>query len=167
MKTLPHLIVLLFAFTACTNEDYFTPDELKAVSIYKVGDKFKMRSSNTSDTLIFEIKNKHIEKKKAKGNTKYEELNFDFDIIKNQVLLTQGRFWSVSHPFDIEENNIAYEFNLNNSHYFSAIDLNDAKNNIVINGGAYSNAYCDVAVCFSEELGFLKFVGDDTLTLIQ
>ena len=170
MTSIILLFFLLTTVVGCTKKDFFTESELEMVEVYSTGDKFSMASS-TGDTLVFTIKDRKLEKKKWKcaecfGPTKYEELTYKLNISSISGNQYEGKFLASS--LEDQKNLMQYNFTTNNCVFIGEFDITSATENITVGNTNYSNANCDNNACYSQSIGFIRFIDNscDTITLI-
>ena len=164
---LPLLFIsVALTFYSCIDKDYFTDEELKAINVYKPGDKFKMLNTK-GDTFVFVIKDRSLRKLSkadALGSKKFEELLYKIEVYDSNNQVGGGQFWSRSLGNEFEIN---YNIGVVNCHFVSGIDLSQTIDTFKINGISYRNVSCNLeGSCFAKGIGFIRLsqsCGIDTL----
>ena len=157
----------------CKREDYFTPEELKAIDVYKPGYKFKMINT-INDTMVFVITERKLERvtMHIEGQIKeVEELNGKFEVYNSGIKIGDGSYFTASYSdflhctVDIDSAKYACI-------YSGDIPVFAGNDTLNVNGITYINVSCDeYGDCFARGIGFIRFVGggacSDTLSLIK
>lgn len=166
---------LLLTAMKCEQKDYFTPEELQAIDVYKPGDTFKMINTK-GDTFVFVVKNRKLRKVSRPspfGSRKFEELSYGFEIIHPDGKVGGGGVLSYSDESPLE---ISYNFGINSCQYSSGILVYQNGDTMEINGVSYRNVSCNLeGSCFAKGIGFIRLSQScgidtlirDTLTLIK
>ena len=169
------LITITFTLYSCIDKDYFTDEELKAISVYKPGDKFKMINIK-GDTFVFVVKNRELRKVSRPspfGSRKFEELSYGFEIIHPDGKVGGGEVLSYSDESPLK---VSYGFRINSCLYSAGIIVYQNGDTMKINGVSYRNVSCNLeGSCFAKGIGFIRLSQScgidtlirDTLTLIK
>ena len=165
-------ITIALTFYSCTNEDYFTEEELKIIDVYSSGDKFKMINTK-NDTFTFIVRDRKIEKKKWNcaecfGPTKYEELIYELEIETPNKEKFSGKVSSSSLE---EQLDLHFEMMVLNCSLSGIIEIPPGYkiDTLEVNGVIYPYVYCAGGkACFAKGAGFIRFnLCGDTLNLIK
>ena len=169
------LIFLGLTAKKCKYEELFTPDELKAIDVYKPGDKFKMINT-TNDTMVFVITERKLERRTINDYRDHklkevEELNGRFEVYNSGIKIGDGFYFTTSYidyihcTVDIDSAKYACI-------YDGDVPVFAGNDTLNINGITYTNVSCDkYGNCFARGVGFIRFIGkglcNDTLTLVK